>query len=198
MLMVRAIQFTFHCCTWVWNDEFERLNQSWRQNRFALRGQDVKSVESFLYWEHCRLCTNTTIAVIISEISFSDNSNKINKLFLDNLSEIFSHPKVDITNQLVHFNAKEVESLREFLLENLCKTSVEKLQLELEVFGKQHDLESVTLRKRYKETGCHDDIYTLGISIENSTLHKDFSKIIELSKKNKWTWKCTPSIKTNN
>ena len=134
------------------------------------------------------------IGIIISEISSSDNSNKINKLFLDNLSEIFSHPKVDITNHLVHFNAKEVESLREFLLENLCKTSVEKLQLELEAFGKQHDLESVTLRKRYKETGCHDDIYTLGISIENSTLHKDFSKIIELSKKKKKEKKCTGDV----
>ena len=125
------------------------------------------------------------IGIIISEISSTDDQCKINKLFKDNLREIFSHPKLDITNHLVHFNAKEVESLREFLLQQLCQTTVEKLQLELQAFGSHHDLESITLRKRYKDTGCHDDIYILGISIENSSLHKDFHKIIELNKKKK-------------
>ena len=121
---------------------------------------------------------------LISIVSQSDDGVTICRLFHQHMKEIFSHPRQDITVNLVHLGLKNLSILRINLLTSILESpqfateeQVEKLKLNVPTNADGIDIASL-LRKRYKDTYLIEDIYILGMSIVEGKLHVEFHKSI--------------------
>ena len=105
-----------------------------------------------------------TIGELMSLITSSKDSAKVNELFVKNIKEIFSHSRADITNHLVHLGNKEQFSLRTHLFNKVTQNPSLKVKEQLESHNIDLSVPDISdiLCKRYNETRACEDIYCLG------------------------------------
>ena len=97
------------------------------------------------------------------------------------MDEVFTHPQTDITNHLVHLSDNHANGLRCHLYANVIKFAASELKddfLHLGIALEDFDTLDSRLCNRYKPTALYDDIYMLGISLIEKSLHKDFKKLL--------------------
>ena len=125
------------------------------------------------------------IGELMSIITQPDDSAKINKLFAQNMKEVFTYAKADITNHLVYLSFPHAMELRSFLCSKL--TMFPKLVEDLmnnDIVSRLDDKKDGSptytqprLCKRLKDHLAHDDIYALGMSMIENMLHKDLKSV---------------------
>ena len=122
-----------------------------------------------------------SIGVLMSIITSSDDEGKVIKAFTENMDEVFTHPQVDITNHLVHLSDNTANGLRCHLYSNLIKRASSEYKedlLSLGIAAEDFSTLGSRLCKRYKITAVYDDIYMIGLSLIEKSLHKDFKKLL--------------------
>ena len=126
--------------------------------------------------------TPRPIGELFSIITSSDDEKAVVKSFTDHLDEIFTHPQKDITNHLVHLSDSHAAGLRNSLYGNIYDQAHSVFKEDLDRIGITVDDSTNCLKgrlcKRYKVNMVYDDIYSLGMSLTEKSLHKDFRKLI--------------------
>ena len=127
------------------------------------------------------------IGELFSVITASDVEQTVIKSFTDNLNEIFTHPQKDITNHLVQLSDTHATSLRRSLYDEIVDQAPSVYKDDLQKMGFSADVRANNLKgrliKRYKTNIVYEDIYCLGISLVEKSLHKDFKKLVTPPKK---------------
>ena len=139
-----------------------------------------------------------SIGVLISIITSSDDEGKVIKTFIENMDEVFSHPQTDITNNLVHLSDNHANSLRCHLYSRVSKKAISDFKddfLNAGIGAEDFDTLGSRLCKRYKIAAVYDDIYLLGISLVEKSLHKDFKKLLTQAPPKKKPPAGTPAAK---
>ena len=122
--------------------------------------------------------TPRPIKEIISALLESEESKKdIVQHYINNIKEIYTHPKGEISKQLSQIDDKDIFAIRDELYLQLLDTIPEE-DLEKNKIKIDHNNPSSNLRKRYKAHNCHDDMYLLAVSIQEKTPHKDILKTL--------------------
>ena len=116
---------------------------------------------------------------IVSLVTSYEDQKDVISAFRANIEDIFSHPKDIVTVNMVHISTPNLHAIREHLLSELLdiKTLNLRQQLNIPVTCTTPDVPSL-LRKRMKENTLIEDIYILGMSINDTALHKDIGKAV--------------------
>ena len=125
------------------------------------------------------------IGELISYVTSTDNKDELISRFSGVMKEIFSYPRETIKDNLVHIPSNHTTDLRAHLYEALTCDPSPDLKAELTNLNVNDDNKHTLLCKRYNETKSYDDIYLLGISTIENSLHKDFKNLISPSTRKK-------------
>ena len=68
-----------------------------------------------------------SVGEIFSAITSSEDEETIIKVFMENMAEIFTHPRMDITNHLIYLKDSHASGLRSHIL-NCCQKCHNPLQ----------------------------------------------------------------------
>ena len=122
-----------------------------------------------------------SVGEIFSAITSSEDEETIIKVFMENMAEIFTHPRMDITNHLIYLKDSHASGLRCHLYSIVVKNATTHFKddfIKIGIMAEDFVTLSSRLSRRYKITAIYDDICTLSVSLIEKSLHKDFKKLL--------------------
>ena len=128
--------------------------------------------------------------VIISTLLETEEEEKNNvENFCNVATELYTHPKDEISKLIIRIKDKDIFSIRESLFLR-CYQGLSQKFLENKIHINENE-PITSLRKRYKVDKVYDDIFILSMSLIEQKLHKDISKTVVSTPQ-------TPAVNTSN